>query len=443
MCDTSSNLSTPVDPNSHADTNFQVSLNETSQDTKRLGLLEIEIDLSNPEPTAGSSFTVYVIVTNPFDRPIWIARPKVFLPSELIALEEQRGQGSLGLVQELLYKAEQGKANIAFRDSLKNFMVEDLKSFLGGEASFEGILKKLARKALRVSERIEDLESELRELRIKVRNEIDGRDFQEIIQLQQTRSEYTLLKEKELEYIKYLDDCNEYLSSLTQQIGSLTGCLIIKSESNMKIEDLKIGKYQSLYVHASGNLHITEPEVVSTQVLDGSLEPDEPLQPGNKAVYTLMLKTKDELFFKPMQYIIRYSVNFSMHPPGHSSSKNSQCTNTISQKLVIRSPLKSVMFGAASGGFIGTAVRILQTFNPETFVFSAQQFVTAAISIILSAMAVVFLARKSDTQSLVSIEDFWGGLVIGFLVGYAGISFFESLSGITSESAPKIESLLQ
>jgi len=46
-------------------------------------------------------------------------------------------------------------------------------------------------------------------------------------------------------------------------------------------------------------------------------------------------------------------------------------------------------------------------------------------------MAIIFMARKSDAQSFVSIEDFWGGLLIGFLVGYTGTSFFESITGVT------------
>jgi hypothetical protein len=51
-------------------------------------------------------------------------------------------------------------------------------------------------------------------------------------------------------------------------------------------------------------------------------------------------------------------------------------------------------------------------------------FVAIFLAIILSGMAVVFLARKSDAQSFVSVEDFWGGMLMGFLVGYTGTSFF-------------------
>jgi len=39
-------------------------------------------------------------------------------------------------------------------------------------------------------------------------------------------------------------------------------------------------------------------------------------------------------------------------------------------------------------------------------------------------VVVVAFARKSSAQPLVSVEDFWGGMVIGFTVGYFGFNQF-------------------
>ena len=44
-----------------------------------------------------------------------------------------------------------------------------------------------------------------------------------------------------------------------------------------------------------------------------------------------------------------------------------------------------------------------------------------------SIAVVVAFARKSSAQPLVSVEDFWGGLVIGFTVGYFGFHQFLQL----------------
>jgi hypothetical protein len=55
---------------------------------------------------------------------------------------------------------------------------------------------------------------------------------------------------------------------------------------------------------------------------------------------------------------------------------------------------------------------------------------SALAATILAAIAIIFMVRKSDTQSFVSVEDFWGGVLIGFLVGYTGTEFFETLTKI-------------
>jgi hypothetical protein len=41
----------------------------------------------------------------------------------------------------------------------------------------------------------------------------------------------------------------------------------------------------------------------------------------------------------------------------------------------------------------------------------------------ISGIVVVAFARKKDAQPILSVEDFWGGVFVGFLVGYTGKSF--------------------
>jgi hypothetical protein len=83
----------------------------------------------------------------------------------------------------------------------------------------------------------------------------------------------------------------------------------------------------------------------------------------------------------------------------------------------------------------GAVARLLQVTSPEEWrIFSGIDIFTSStavvVAVILSGIAVVFMARKSEAQSFVSVEDFWGGLLIGFLVGYTGTSFFEQLTGV-------------
>ena len=49
------------------------------------------------------------------------------------------------------------------------------------------------------------------------------------------------------------------------------------------------------------------------------------------------------------------------------------------------------------------------------------------VAVLASSAVVVALARKSNAQPFVSIEDFWGGIVIGFSVGYFGFELFSDV----------------
>ena len=47
------------------------------------GLLDLSVALSSRDVTAGNQFALFVLVRNPFNKPAWIRRVHVSLPSEL------------------------------------------------------------------------------------------------------------------------------------------------------------------------------------------------------------------------------------------------------------------------------------------------------------------------------------------------------------------------
>ncbi len=49
--------------------------------------------------------------------------------------------------------------------------------------------------------------------------------------------------------------------------------------------------------------------------------------------------------------------------------------------------------------------------------------VSVVLSVVLSTIVIVAFARKKDAQPFMSVEDFYGGLFVGFLVGYNGDSW--------------------
>ena len=47
------------------------------------GLLDLSVELSTRDIMAGNEFTLFVLIKNPFTRPVWVRRVHVSLPSEL------------------------------------------------------------------------------------------------------------------------------------------------------------------------------------------------------------------------------------------------------------------------------------------------------------------------------------------------------------------------
>lgn len=161
-------------------------------------------------------------------------------------------------------------------------------------------------------------------------------------------------------------------------------------------------------------------------------------------IATAKLNVRNSLFFAPAKYRLQFTVNYTFEDPKTIKSdkgvpieiKDSTkygydgtlFSNTISHSISIRPSVMSMIVGSVLGGLIGSVTRILKVSESTSFILLDNVF-AIIIAISLSAIAVVFVARKSDNQSFITVEDFWGGLLIGFLVGYTGTSFFETMTG--------------
>jgi hypothetical protein len=102
-------------------------------------------------------------------------------------------------------------------------------------------------------------------------------------------------------------------------------------------------------------------------------------------------------------------------------------TGISGTKLNVQAAITATMVGAVIGGATGALARLLSqgasSVNSGTGIFMPAQVVSIILAVILSAVAVVSFARKSGAQQIVSVEDFWGGLFLGFLIGFFGQEF--------------------
>jgi hypothetical protein len=54
------------------------------------------------------------------------------------------------------------------------------------------------------------------------------------------------------------------------------------------------------------------------------------------------------------------------------------------------------------------------------------------VNLILGLLIGIILMRKKDVQPFLTVEDFWGGILLGFLVGLFGLQFLFQFGNIPS-----------
>jgi hypothetical protein len=153
------------------------------------------------------------------------------------------------------------------------------------------------------------------------------------------------------------------------------------------------------------------------------------LQPGNSVVQVFTLKTSRSIFFPPNVY--QSSVRIEYEIDGRRN------IDVADYQLNIRAPLKAIIYGALAGSFFGFVLRDL--LNNQVIATLISQgaknntgltyLLSLLSSMMIAGIVVVAFARKKDAQPILSVEDFWGGVFVGFLAGYTGKSFLDQALG--------------
>jgi hypothetical protein len=360
------------------------------------GLLDLTVRFSSREITAGKQFAVFVLVKNPFARPLWIERVYVSLPSELLLARDDNRRREV---------AEQEKEKADRRSQAK--------------AESE-----------RLRQSIEMLRQSIDQLREKLDAFVSGVAL---------GSKTDDLKAKILTLERLLAQHSTGITNLSIEDALSVNHVRVESTSpNISIrgkddKDLSVGSIMVLDPRTVPQSMTRERRVT----LQSSLPEGVPLQPGSTAVYTVLLNVKRSFIFPPSSYFLQFSVNFSFDALQTNESVahrsvNTLITNTVSHEITIRPSVYSLIGGAALGGVSGATARLLKAagqFDVSALTWSGgvSNGFAIALAVILSAVSIVVVARKSEAQSFISVEDFWGGLLIGFFVGYSSTEFFADL----------------
>jgi hypothetical protein len=371
-----------------AETNMDLQDATNITKTSERGLLDLSVALSTRDITAGEQFSIFVLIRSPFDNPVWIRQVHVSLPSEL-ELAGLSGQ------KDHLKEKEHAEKNQREREQKRAHLVSEV-SILNKK-----IDNLLARKDINQDEK-KSIELGLRQLNEELRK----------------------LDENASTQIHFEGD------------ASFGNFRVVSNDSRIHFQqEASIGKIE---VFDSESFQKFSAQAKTVR-LESSLPEHIALQPGSTAVYTATFNVKNSIIFTPSQYRLQFNVNYSFQPEKSSddfesrSNRDEVFTNTVSHEISIRPSLFSVILGAAIGGLVGSIARLLQiTHSNKTPLELPVSVVGVLISVMLSSISVIFIARKSESQSFISVEDFWGALLIGFFVGYTGASFFEQVTGATN-----------
>jgi hypothetical protein len=343
------------------------------QPNNQLGLLDLSVDLSVPEVYSGTEFTLYLHVKNPFSRPVWIKSVELSLPTQLSVQEP----------------------------------TDHVQKRLGDHGNDEEFFRNLIR----------EREPEIKRLRHSILdNNLNDND-----------------REKAETRLKELEDRTR------ADLASLSRGLVVESSGDSSVY-LNDPRAVNIILRPSGESSVWVNNYrglveVERVPLVSSLPPGVALQPGSTDVWTIRLGSRRTPFFVPAKYKLQLTVIYGLKsPPSDDQTRDDRdlYSNTCSFTTQVRAALWSVILGGVIGGIIGSIARSLQgTGGAVAFSGPRANSTIGALLLaaILSGAAVVFSARKSETQSFVTVEDFWGGLLVGFLIGYSGTAAFTKITG--------------
>ncbi|MER7768478.1 hypothetical protein [Kitasatospora sp. NPDC096140] len=353
-----------------------------SQPPGQLGLLDLSVDLSVPQVYSGTDFTVYLHIKNPFSVPVWIDKVDMSLPTQLFWRKPELREPPK---EPVLPEAEAARLTAAVKE----------------------------RQA-----RIRQLAEESAEVPPESVDQVWG-----------IRDEIDRLREANTRDQARLDGADDQLN------------LDVSGESTVNLH----GRASRTNVSVSGQAQVTlfadRPAERERVPLIGSLPGGVALEPGSTDVWTIRLGTPRNPFFVPASYRLQLNVVYGLAPeqtgsplPGTPGSERRRVfANTTALTVPLKAALWNVMTGGVAGGLVGSLGRSLQ--EAQSLSALAHQPLgttlgSLVLAVILSGAAIVFAARKSEAPSFVTVEDFWGGVLVGFLIGYSGTAAFTELTGL-------------
>jgi hypothetical protein len=334
----------------------------------RRGQLKYSINTSSHLIEAGKEFSVSVSVTNPFDVPVNLKSVTTKLPIEFVDVAKERLENQKMLLE----------------DKIKRMLKTKIPTV-----------------------NIQEEKEKKRKLLLDVSKEF-------------------------MRMIPFLGSAFAAGTALTEYIraSNMTAVATIDHVADsVTVEDIqRIAEAVQAESNPEAKLQEEMIRILSEKVnsLRQNLEQPILLQPGNSTVQVFTIRTNKSILFTPSSYTLHIEIQYGIEDLINQ--------DVLEYSLSIGTSLGSLIFGSIIGSSMGYVVKdifkdrlIFKLLTSFDITSAGSYFLILVANIILGVITVIVFARKKEVQPILAIEDFWGGILLGFIVGYTGKSFIEKI----------------
>lgn len=340
--------------------------------TTSRGDLQIQVSASKPTIVAGEEFSVFVVINNPFEVPVTLYSVETQIPVELVDI--------VGYQKRWLAARAELEEERKLRNNGRNSQpgrLERVSGVIGGPIVT----------TIHLVGELLDLIVNQWNLALKMAAQPESRIAQAV-----APSEFA-------------DSGKKLNIQIQQDVGDVQGQVIGASIEKFQTIDISITSASPKHIDSL---------LWRLDSFKRGLTPIT-LQPGDSLVKQFIFQTKRWLFFTPLAHTMQIQVRYNVDDRDH--------LDTVPFALTIQAAITATMVGAVIGGMAGGMARLLSDVQKSGNLNPNAQILSLSLGVILSAVTVVSFARKSGVQQIVSIEDFWGGLFLGFLIGFLGQNY--------------------
>ena len=136
---------------------------------------------------------------------------------------------------------------------------------------------------------------------------------------------------------------------------------------------------------------------------------NEKVSSGSETIRTIHMKAGRIIGFRPRPD--EYNIGITIY---YTTSAGDEKSQNIDVTVKVYASLPGMLAGTIFGSIIGNMITSELNYDIDKTPFEI------LTSIVIGFIAGIILMRRKDVQAFITIEDFWGGILIGFTVGMVG-----------------------